>query len=180
MNICATGESPLVWPWQSSAPVHPYPLQDSSSLAFFHLLPLILHRFSQLPQGTVLASWIKMADSAGEEEENELGASRKEQRGEWTKRKIKGERDFVAWTTEAKAGIIDESFRNLDFEAGSPLNGMNTGRSIVRRTFGGFGWEVLSSCPREQVFAVSIIPLCRIEKNLTTTAEEGAKYFHLF
>lgn len=103
------------------------PFQDPSSLAFFHLLPLILLRFSQLPQGTVLASWIKMADSTGEEEENELGASRKD-RGEGRERKIKGERDFVAWTTEAKAGIIDESFRNLDFEAGSPLNGMNTGR----------------------------------------------------
>lgn len=80
-------------------------------------------------------------------------------RGERTKRKIKGERDFVAWTTEAKAGIIDESFRNLDFEAGSPLNGMNTGRTIVRRTFGGFGWEVLSSRPREQVFGIDYPPV---------------------
>jgi len=26
-----------------------------------------------------------------------------------------------------KAGIIDESFRGADYEAGSPLNGMNTG-----------------------------------------------------
>lgn len=53
-----------------------------------------------------------------------------------------------------------------------------------RRTqdFRGLAWEVLSSSPREEIFAVSIIPLCRVKEpdDDNDEREEAAKYFRLF
>ena len=73
-------------------------------------------------------------------------------------RKIREKKDFVTRTTEARRRQeLSTSPSRGDFEAGSPLNGMNTGEPSYAG-LSGLAWEMLSTPPlREEVFAVSII-----------------------
>jgi len=127
----------------------------------------------QLPQGMVLTSWIKMADSAGyrKKEKNESRWSCKDRRRRQSEERERLGRRRTSWLEQRKLSEGRNYRRVLQeprFWGGVAFEWNEYRRTVVRRTFRA-GLRNVVHPPllpplREEVFAVSIIPLCRVRK----------------